>query len=64
MKTRPTSILAATLLLLASTADAGSGLVPHEPIMASAVNNCHQICASRCNGTKNKCYSNCRQQCR
>lgn len=63
MKTRLTLILAATMLLAAG-AYAGTRFVGHEPIMASGINNCHQICASRCNGTQNQCYSNCRQQCR
>jgi hypothetical protein len=63
MKTRLTLILTATLLLAAG-AYADSSLVPHEPIMASGINNCHQICAWRCNNTQNQCYRSCRQQCR
>jgi len=67
MKTRLLLILAATLTLGAG-AFAGTHLLSagQEPILASGsgVNNCHQICASRCNNTSNQCYRNCRQYCR
>jgi hypothetical protein len=63
MKTRLTMILVATLLLGAG-AFAGTRWVEQEPIMANGINNCHQICASRCNNSSNQCYRNCRQQCR
>jgi len=66
MKTRLFVILAATLTLGAG-AFAGTHLLSgaQETVLAaSGINNCHQICASRCNSTSNQCYRNCRQYCR
>lgn len=58
-------IILVTTLLLGVAANAGTGTLPQEPILASSgINNCHQICAWRCNGTQNQCYRNCRQYCR
>ena len=55
-----------TTLLLGVAANAGTGrTLPQETILASSgINNCHQICAWRCNGTQNQCYRSCRQYCR
>ena len=54
-----------TTLMLGLAANAGTGTLPQEPILASSgINNCHQICAWRCNGTQNQCYRSCRQYCR
>ena len=54
-----------TTLLLGVAANAGTGTPLQEPILAnSGINNCHQICSWRCNGTQNQCYRSCRQYCR
>jgi len=52
-------------LVLGATAYAGTWSPRQETILASrGINNCHQICAWRCNGAQNPCYRNCRQYCR
>jgi hypothetical protein len=54
-----------TTLILGVAAYAGTVTPPQEAILASSgINNCHQICAWRCNGTQNQCYRSCRQYCR
>jgi hypothetical protein len=63
LKTRIALLLAVTMMLGVG-AYAGTRFTQDEPIMANGVNNCHQICASRCNSSQNQCYRNCRQQCR